>query len=255
MSSTRVIRVQYIMQRTCQYVLYRILVFKLHGMSESHDRLKRAREQAGFLTAAEAARAIGLPVPTYASYENNHRGFARHAPMRARRFGVTIDWLLNGEGEMRVGRIAPAIQTPLGSAHTDADTSQDLPILGTAAASIIGAVTLSQPIGYLRRPPALLSTPDAYALYVAGDSMEPRYRSGDVVYVNPHRPCRQGDDVVIQTRLRAGDDITGYVKTLVSRSPREVVARQYNPASTIEYRATTVIAVHRVLSAHELVQG
>lgn len=85
--------------------------------------------------------------------------------------------------------------------------------------------------------------------------MEPRYRSGDVVYVNPHRPCRQGDDVVIQTRIRPGDDITGYVKTLVSRSPREVVVRQYNPPSAIEYRAPTVIAVHRVLSAHELMQG
>lgn len=75
----------------------------LHGMSESHDRLKAAREKAGFLTAAEAARSIGLPEPTYSSYENNHRGFARHAPMLARRFGVSIDWLLNGDGGMSGG--------------------------------------------------------------------------------------------------------------------------------------------------------
>lgn len=225
-------------------------------MRDAHTRLKESREKAGFSTAAEAARALGLPEPTYASYENNYRGFARHAPMLARRFGVSIDWLLNGGGDMRgADRPVNAVQLAAPAPGVVVDYPQDLPVLGTAAAAIIGAVTLGQPIGFMRRPPALLSTPDAYALYVAGDSMEPRYHSGDVVYVNPHRPCRQGDDVVIQTRLRAGDDITGYVKTLVSRSAREVVARQYNPASVIEYRAPTVVAVHRVLTTHELMQG
>ncbi|MBX9619215.1 MAG: hypothetical protein K2X10_08710 [Hyphomicrobiales bacterium] len=36
-------------------------------------------------------------------------------------------------------------------------------------------------------------------------------------------------------------------------SPRSTIRDV--PVSTIEYRATTVIAVHRVLSAHELVKG
>ncbi len=225
-------------------------------MDEPSARLKVAREKSGFSSAAEAARAIGVPEPTYSAWENGSRGFARHATDLARRFNVSINWLLIGEGDGLGGEAQPlntaTLPAPIAS---PVDYPQDLPILGTAAAALIGAVTLSQPIGFTRRPPALLSTPDAYALYVAGESMEPRYRSGDVVYVNPHRPCRQGDDVVIQTRLRRGDDITGYVKTFVSRSPKEVVARQYNPASTIQYAAPTVVAVHRVLSAHELIQG
>lgn len=220
-----------------------------------HERLKIAREQAGFRFAADAAQAMGVPYSTYSAHENGEKGLSRAGQRYAKFFRVSLEWLLTGDGEMAGGRSAPANAPSVSPANSGVEVSQDLPILGTAAAAIIGAVTLGHAIGYLRRPPALLSTPDAYALYVAGDSMEPRYRSGDVVYVNPHRPCRQGDDVVIQTRLRPGDDITGYVKTLVSRSPREVVARQYNPASTIEYRTPTVIAVHRVLSAHELVQG
>ncbi len=222
---------------------------------ESSARLREARKKAGFRTAKEAAEALGFPATTYACFENGQTGFTRHATRMSRHFGVSVDWLLGGTKETSVSVPPPDAKSGLSVAAKEADIPIDLPILGTAAAAIIGAVTLGQAIGFLRRPPALLSTPDAYALYVAGDSMEPRYRSGDVVYVNPHRPCRQGDDVVIQTRLRAGDDITGYVKTLVSRSPREVVVRQYNPASTIEYRAPTVIAVHRVLSAHELMQG
>ncbi len=223
----------------------------------THERLKFAREQAGFRFAADAAQAMGVSYSTYSSHENGEKGLSRAGPRYAKFFRVSLEWLLMGEGEMQPEQ-RPVNANSLIAAPPPAgatDSPQDLPILGTAAAAIIGAVTLGQAIGYLRRPPGLLSTPDAYALYVAGDSMEPRYRSGDVVYVNPHRPCRQGDDVVIQTRIRPGDDIAGYVKTLVSRSPREVVARQYNPPSTIEYRAPTVIAVHRVLSAHELMQG
>lgn len=222
---------------------------------ESSARLRSARKKAGFRTAKEAAEALGFPVTTYACFENGQTGFTRHATRISRHFGVSIDWLLGGKEESSVSVSTVNSKPLLSVAAKEAEITSDLPILGTAAASIVGAVTLGQAIGFLRRPPALLSTPDAYALYVAGDSMEPRYRSGDIVYVNPHRPCRQGDDVVIQTRIKAGDDITGYVKTLVSRSPREVVARQYNPLTTIEYRAPTVVAVHRVLTAHELVQG
>lgn len=221
----------------------------------THERLKIAREQAGFRSAADAAQAMGVPYSTYSAHENGEKGLSRAGERYARFFHVSLGWLLTGEGEMRAGEAPPLNATPLPAPAAPVDYPQDLPILGTAAAAIIGAVTLGQPIGFTRRPPALLSTPDAYALYVAGESMEPRYRSGDIVYVNPHRPCRQGDDVVIQTRLRRGDDITGYVKTFVSRSPKEVVVRQYNPASTIQYAAQTVVAVHRVLSAHELIQG
>lgn len=127
--------------------------------------------------------------------------------------------------------------------------------MGTAAAAYIGAVTMGRPIGYEMRPPSLLHVPDAYALYVAGDSMEPRYRPGDIVFVHPHRPARAGDDVVVQVRLSQSDEITGYVKTLVRRSQTAIVCEQFNPFSQIEYRSGTVVAVHRVLSARELIQG
>lgn len=39
-----------------------------------------------------------------------------------------------------------------------------------------------------------------YALEIAGDSMEPLYRSGDVVIVQPGAPVRRGDRVVVRTR-------------------------------------------------------
>src|ERR1700709_393603 len=40
----------------------------------------------------------------------------------------------------------------------------------------------------------------AYALEIAGDSMKPAYRDGDVIVGSPGSPIRRGDRVVVKTR-------------------------------------------------------
>ncbi|MDX1401067.1 MAG: S24 family peptidase, partial [Kiloniellales bacterium] len=85
---------------------------------------------------------------------------------------------------------------------------QDLPISGIALG---GTPENPQPntgddrfyfngltIGYLRRPPGLYGAKGAFALYVMGDSMAPRHEAGDLIYIDPHRPVKEGDYVVIE---------------------------------------------------------
>lgn len=64
------------------------------------DRLVAARKLAGFESAADAARALSVPEPTYLAHENGSRGFRAKAEKYARRFGVSLEWLLTGRGEM-----------------------------------------------------------------------------------------------------------------------------------------------------------
>ena len=45
-----------------------------------------------------------------------------------------------------------------------------------------------------------LRDPAAYALEVAGDSMMPVYRTGDIIVVSPAADIRRGDRVVVKTR-------------------------------------------------------
>ncbi|ACJ00677.1 S24 family peptidase [Rhodospirillum centenum] len=45
-----------------------------------------------------------------------------------------------------------------------------------------------------------LGDPNAYALEISGDSMEPLYRDGDVIIVSPGASVRRGDRVVVRTR-------------------------------------------------------
>src|SRR5690606_12042142 len=56
---------------------------------------------AGYESAADAARALGASYPTYAGHENGSSGF-RHktAAIYARKFGVSLEWLLTGRGPM-----------------------------------------------------------------------------------------------------------------------------------------------------------
>lgn len=66
---------------------------------------------------------------------------------------------------------------------------------------------------------------NAYALEVAGDSMAPVYRNGDVVVVSPAAQIRKGDRVVVKT-------VTGEVmaKVLARRSEKRVELQSLNPA-------------------------
>lgn len=62
------------------------------------ERLRDARQGAGFKNAAEAATALGVPYPTYAGHENGSREYDFETAERyGRRYGVRAAWLLKGE--------------------------------------------------------------------------------------------------------------------------------------------------------------
>lgn len=63
-----------------------------------------------------------------------------------------------------------------------------------------------------------------YALEIAGDSMEPTYRAGDIVIVQPGATVRRGDRVVVRTR--AGEVMA---KVLGRRNEQRVELLSLNP--------------------------
>lgn len=99
--------------------------------------------------------------------------------------------------------------------------------------------------------PILEHVRDAYAVYMHGESMDPAYRSGDTVYVDPSRPVVSGDDVLVQIRSEPGEPPLAYVKRFVERRSGKLHLRQYNPPSgqttEIEFPLDRVISVHKVV--------
>src|SRR3990167_5136313 len=83
-------------QRQCQT---RSVVVQNALMASPAQRLKRAREMAGYQFAVDAAEAMRMPEQTYLSHESGHRGFRGKAARYAGFFRVSLVWLLEGVGE------------------------------------------------------------------------------------------------------------------------------------------------------------
>lgn len=144
-------------------------------MTEVNERLIIAREKAGYATAADAARALGVKEPTYYSHENGTSGLrASVAEKYARKFKVSLTWLLTGQGELSPNGLEPYEIEVAG-----------LPLLGTIQAghwlettdAIEGANREMVPVVKDPRFPHAKQ----YALRVVGDSMDLDYPDGSIV--------------------------------------------------------------------------
>lgn len=142
---------------------------------EPFERLKKAREDAGYESASATARAFGWPEARYRHHENGHRNFRRpEAIIYARAFKTTPEWLMFG----KIG--VPSI-----------------PVLGYVGA---GQEIRTEDNGELDRldpPPGV--TNGAVAVLVRGESMWPRYFAGDVLIYDEHTtPARaNGQECVV----------------------------------------------------------
>ena len=92
-----------------------------------------------------------------------------------------------------------------------------------------------------------IADPNAYALEISGDSMEPVFRDGDVVVVSPAAPIRRGDRVVVRTRR--GEVMA---KQLQRRSARRVELLSLNPAHpSYSFELHEVSWIHRIVWASQ----
>jgi phage repressor protein C with HTH and peptisase S24 domain len=112
-----------------------------------------------------------------------------------------------------------------------------IPIVGMARAGADGFFDESGfPVGAeetVRFPG--LGEDRVYALEIAGDSMEPTYRAGDMVIVQPGAAVRRGDRVVVRTRAgevmakvlgRRNDQMVELVSLNAAHAPRELISAE-----------------------------
>lgn len=175
-------------------------------MQTAADRLKWARERAGYETAKSFADAHGIPQGTYANHESGGRGL-REKPARryARLLDVSAAWLLTGDGEPH----------PMG---------------GTDQVEVVGHVEagkykpqLEWGIGerYTVQPPqaARFAHLPRYGLEVRGESMNLAFQPGTVIICVPiddfTEEMRSGQRVVVKRVGRDTEDFEYTVKELV----------------------------------------
>jgi phage repressor protein C with HTH and peptisase S24 domain len=127
-----------------------------------------------------------------------------------------------------------------------------IPVYGHAVGGRDGEFLLSgNQVSELPAPPGVAQAPDAYAVYVVGESMEPRYFAGETVFVNPRLPISRGAFVVAQISKGDARGPHAYVKRFVSQDAKRLRLEQYNPKRILEFPASAVVAIHRIVMSSE----
>lgn len=135
-------------------------------MEEPKDRLKKAREKAGYATPTDAARAFGWTTSTYLAHENGTRGITQKA---ANRYGRALRcnpaWIMYGGDVNRNGQVT-------------------VPVVGYLGAGMevyyVDDHEKGAGMDVVEAPPDLDEF-NLVALKVKGDSMRP-LREGTIVY-------------------------------------------------------------------------
>ena len=102
------------------------------------------------------------------------------------------------------------------------------------------------PIGHTPRPPNLAGVRGAYAIYMIGDSMEPRYEQGWLLHVNPFKPPTRGRDVVVYKK-----DHAVLIKQFVGWQGDKLVLRQLNPEEMLTLPRAEIGECHLVVGVDQ----
>ena len=102
------------------------------------------------------------------------------------------------------------------------------------------------PIGYTPRPANLTGVRGAYAIYMVGDSMEPRYEQGWLLHVNPFKPPTRGRDVVV---YKTNDAVL--IKQFVRWDSDALMLRQLNPPIELRMPREEVRECHLVVGVDQ----
>jgi phage repressor protein C with HTH and peptisase S24 domain len=170
-------------------------------------------------------------------------GGTKHLVPIARALDVTAEWLQDGTGA------PPAVRR---TATTTA-SSERLKVLGMAECGPDGwSLWNGDVIDMIARPANLAGVPGAYAVYVVGASMEPRYHPGELVHIHPGKPLTVGAYVLVQRRPKNdGDPPLAVIKRLARRTGSKIVLEQFNPPRTFEIKNDDVVSIHRVVGSGE----
>lgn len=101
---------------------------------------------------------------------------------------------------------------------------------------------LRKAVDWAKRHPTQQDVDEAFAIYVPGDDMAPRYFQGELAYVHPGRPIESDRDALI--KMNSGDVI---LRHILKRSDAKVKVRQFNPPLDKDIAAKDIAAIYAIV--------
>lgn len=190
-------------------------------MDDAAQRLRQAREGAGYDTATAAAEAFGWKQVTYLAHEGGRRGLRQDAAERyAKAFRVSPEWLMTGR-KTTTERLVPVV------GYVGAG-DEVIPFDDHAHGDGIDRVTV----------PLTSLGPQAVGVRVRGASMLPRFREHEILVYDDHaadpvalfgRECvvRLADGRIFVKILQPGSGPGLYTLLSLSAAPIRDVAIEW----------------------------
>ncbi|MGN6539144.1 MAG: LexA family protein [Mesorhizobium sp.] len=191
------------------------------------DRLKQARIDAGYQNAREAADALGVNYTTYGQHENGTRNIpARSAERYARKFKVSLEWLLTGRGNhgaknltMSLSKSAKLGMVPV-KGYVKAGQWYDIDDWGASSMAEVVPSSSDYPLEW------------QYAYIVDGESLNKTARHGDrlvcIDLIESGTGFIDGDLVIVE-RSRFGGQM---IETTAKRARKTMTGWELWPEST-----------------------
>ena len=105
----------------------------------------------------------------------------------------------------------------------------------------------------IRKPSFLDYSGEAYAAVNFGSVMEPRYFSGDTLFVDPTLDAQPKDDVVLMFQQQ--DKIVGIFRELVKLTEDKVIAQDVRSGKPVHFNKADLYAVHVVVGSQRSRSG
>lgn len=118
-----------------------------------------------------------------------------------------------------------------------------IPVLGTASgANDVIIINFDQEIGRVLRHPNQANVKNAFSVEVYGDSMSPRFKHGELAFINGgFFPTKDGDCLI---ELKDGGSL---IKIFIQKTDKEITWAQLNPPKEVKSLLRDIKAIHAVV--------
>ncbi len=140
-----------------------------------------------------------------------------------------------------------ASDAPTGEPERTADEDLRMPIYGSARGGLDGDfIDTLNPIGWRPVPHWMVGVQSPAAIRISGESMEPRYFNGELLWADPSKPVRRKDFVLLEFK-----DGRGLVKRYVGPKGGSIEVEQLNPAKRLSIPKDELRRVVRIAGTLE----
>jgi phage repressor protein C with HTH and peptisase S24 domain len=176
----------------------------------------------------------------------------KSSPEIAKALKVNLEWLLNGTGPKETANATEGTDnTRSGKSGQSANTAfptnmHDLvPLYGAANAAHPSVTRLAEDfkMGDEPRHPAIYNVKGGFAMLVYGESMAPRHRPGEKVYVHPYLFPTIGQDCIVVEEPEGN----AFIKEFRGENADEWRFIQLNPPKDIRIKKSKVRKIYAVV--------